>query len=140
MHAVYHKMICSTNSLGPCNYNRGGLEASSIYSTAHLCRAVTVWKAHLLWRLRGLLFWVTSIKVKGVTTTETVKSKYQLMNGKRHLNSILSAFSTDIFLNNVSTISIRRWSGMNVGIKFNCNWLYSFLVFSIHLLDHPVTS
>lgn len=34
------------------------------------------------------------------------------MNGTRHLNSILSVFSTEIFLNNISTISTKKWPGM----------------------------
>lgn len=52
------------------------------------------------------MLWVTSIKVKGVTTTVT------LMNGQRSLNSTFSVFSIEILLNKVSTISTKKWSGM----------------------------
>lgn len=61
--------------------------------------------------------------MKAVITTETIKIQIQyqallwketqklLMSDKRSLNSILSVFSIEIFLNNVLTINTKR-SGM----------------------------
>ena len=107
---------------------------------------IAVWKAHFLWRPTGLWFWGTDIKVKVVITSETVKSKskYQplvckettkvLIKDKRSLNSILSVFSIEIFLNDVSTINTEStgqdWRGDQI-------WLQVFVAFFSRLL-YPV--
>ena len=53
------------------------------------------------------------------------------MNDKRHLDGMLSVFSIEIFVDNVSTSSLNKKMVRNdVGIKFNhSSLLYLFLSF-----------
>lgn len=102
----------------------GWREAGScLQHSTPLHSPITVGKAHFLWRLTGLGFWCTNIKVKVVTTSEMVqsKSKYQalvwketaeLLINDRSLDSMLSVFNIEIFLTNVSTTNTKRWSEM----------------------------